>query len=180
MRFPLAFALALAVAGPAHAQLDDDFAAANRTFGQVSATGVVDDLDGEWLPLSTLSNLNGEDPDPGLITSLLERICGNDPVRGAVFTVLDQASFEMVSANSGGELVYRFDWIGGARFHRSVDPQALFRVRGFDTIEGERGIEMRASVLESTASQVDLYRISPDLLAMATQPRVEIFGRCPD
>lgn len=180
MRLTLAVTLALLIAGPAHAEIDDDFAMANRIFGQVSAASVVDDIAGEWLPLSTLSNLNGADPDPGLIASFLDRICSGDPVRGAVITELDQASFEMAAANSGGELVYRFDWIRGAQFHRSVDPATLFRVFKLDTMEGERGIEMRARTLESTTSLVDFYRISPDLLAMATPQRVEIFGRCPD
>lgn len=179
MRFTLAFVLTLAIAGPTYAQIDDDFAMANRIFNQVSAASVVDGLAGEWLPLTTLSNLNGAEPDPGLIASYLERFCGNDPARGAVITGIDQASFEMEAANSGGEMVYRFDWIGGAQFHRSFDPETLFNVLKYDTMEGERGIEMRARTLESTTSLVDLYRISPDLLAMATPQRVEIFGRCP-
>lgn len=179
MRFALAFGLVVMIAGPAHAQIDDDFAQANRTFGQVSAASVVDNLEGEWLPLSTISNLNGADPDPGLITSYLERICGNDPARGAVFTSLDDASFEMTTATSGGELVHRFDWIRGAQFHRSVDPEALFQAFKLDTMEGDKGIEMRARMLASTTSLVDLYRITPDLLAMATTQRVEVYGRCP-
>jgi hypothetical protein len=179
MRFALAFALALIIAGPAHAQVDDDFTMANRIFGQMSATSVVDGLEGEWLPLSTLANLKGADPDPGLIASLLERICGNNPVRGAVFKAIDQASFEMAAASRGGDLVYRFDWLGGAQFHRSVDPETLFRVLKFDTMDGEKGIEMRARVLASNPSLVDLYRVSPDLLAMVTPQRAEIYGRCP-
>lgn len=179
MRFTLALALALGVAGPAYAQIDEDFTMANRMLGQESPASVIADIEGEWLPLTTLANLRGADPDPGLIASLLERICGNDPVRGAQFKELDPASFQMIAANSGGELVYRFDWMRGVQFHRSVDPEALFRARGFDKMEGEKGIAARARVLESNASQVELYRISPDLLAMTTQQRVEIYGRCP-
>ncbi|KAA0971843.1 hypothetical protein FPY71_01550 [Aureimonas fodinaquatilis] len=180
MRFTFSLALALAIVGPASAQIDEDFAKANRIFGQISAASVVDDIEGEWLPLSTLSNLNGADPDPGLVASYLERICGNDTVRGAVIEGIDQASFTMAAPNTGGELVYRFDWLGGAQFHRSFDPETLFRVRKFDTIEGEKGVEMRARALEASTSLVDLYRVSPDLLAMATPQRVEIFGRCPN
>lgn len=179
MRYPLAFALAFLLAVPAAAQIDDEFATANRIFGQVSALSVVDDIEGEWLPLTTLSNLNGSEPAPGMITSHLERFCDNDPKKGAVLTAIDDASFEMAAANSGGELTYRFDWIRGAQFHRSVDPETLFRVFRYDTMEGEKGIEMRARVLESTPSLVDLYRVSPDLLAVAAPQRVEIFGRCP-
>ena len=179
MRFTLAVTLALSIAVPAYAQIDDDFAMANRLLGQQTAANVIADIDGEWLPLTTLSNLRGADPDPGLISSLLERICGNEPVRGAQFMGLDPASFQMIAANSGGELVYRFDWMRGAQFHRSVEPEALFRARGFDKMEGEKGIAARARVLESNASQVELYRISPDLLAMTSQQPVEIYGRCP-
>ncbi|WEK03443.1 MAG: hypothetical protein P0Y65_14730 [Candidatus Devosia phytovorans] len=179
MRFALAFALTLACSGPALAQIDDDFAMANRIFGQISAASVVADIDGEWLPLSTIANLEGADPDPGLITSYLERICGNDPARGFVFTGIDEASFEMAVPNAGHELVYRLDWMGGAQFHRSFDPAAMFSAFGFDSMEGERGMEMRASALRSNTNLVDFYRVSPDLLAMATPQRVEIYGRCP-
>lgn len=179
MRVTLAVILSLAIAGPSYAEIDDDFALANRMFGQMSAAGVIDDIEGEWLPLSTLANLKGADPDPGLAASYLERICGNDPVRGALISRIDDASFEMIAANSGGEMVYRFDWISGAQFHRSFDPETLFKVLRFDTIEGERGIEARARALETMNSVVDFYRVTPDLMAMVTQPRVEIFGRCP-
>ncbi|MET0170315.1 MAG: hypothetical protein ABW191_08075 [Aliihoeflea sp.] len=179
MRVRLAFALSVFIAGPTYAQTDDDFAMANRIFGQMSAANVIDDIDGEWLPLSTLSNLNGADPAPGLADSYLERICGNDPVRGAVITVKNEASFEMAAPNSGGELVYRFHWIGGAQFHRSFDPESLFKTLRYDTIEGEKGVEIRARVLEQATSLVNFYRVTPDLLAMATPQRVEIFGRCP-
>jgi hypothetical protein len=101
MRFTLVLTLAIVIAGPAHAQIDVDFAEANRIFGQVSPLNVVDDIEGEWLPLTTLSNLNGAQPDPGLIGSYIERFCGNDTVRGATLTKLDEASLEMVAANSG-------------------------------------------------------------------------------
>ncbi|MFN3500655.1 MAG: hypothetical protein ACK4ZJ_00195 [Allorhizobium sp.] len=177
MHFTLALTLALSAAVPA-AQIEDDFTMANRTFSQESAASVIADIDGEWLPLSTLSNLRGADPSPGLITSLLERICGNEPVRGAQFKGLDQASFQMIAANSGGELVYRFDWMRGAQYHRSVDPETLFRALRFDKMEGEKGIAARARALEWNASLVEFYRVSPDLLAMVTPQRVEIYGRC--
>lgn len=179
MRFLIVASLAMALAGPAHAQIEDDFAVANRIFGQLSPASVTSDIDGEWLPLSTLSNLEGADPDPGLIDSYLGRICGNDPVRGSLITSLGDSSFEMVAANSGGELTYRFDWLGGAQFHRSFDPEALFSALALNRSEGERGTEMRGDALAAATSLVDFYRVSPDLLAMATPQRVEIFGRCP-
>jgi len=179
MRFALAFALTAAIAGPAYAQIDDDFAQANRIFGQPDAASVITDIEGEWLPLSTLANLRGTDPDPGLINSLLDRICGNDPVRGAIMAGIDEGTFEMKAPNSGGDMVYRFDWIAGSLFHRSFDPAALFGMMKLDTIEGERGSEIRARTLQSAASQVNLYRVSPDLIALAEPYRVEIYGRCP-
>lgn len=180
MRFIFASLLTLALAGPAHAQIDADFAMANRIFGQVSPAGVLENIEGEWLPLSTLSDLQGADPDPGLIESYLDRFCGNAPARGAVITAIDAASFAMAGPNSDGALVYRFDWLGGAQFYRSFDAEALFETFRLDTMEGERGIEMRARMLEGMTSHVDVYRISPDLLALATPKRVEIYGRCPD
>lgn len=180
MRFLIAATLATTLAGPAHAQIDDDFAVANRIFGQHSPASVTKDIDGEWLPLTTLSNLKGAEPDPGLIDSYLERICGMDPVRGAVFTRIDDASFEMAEANMRGELIYRFDWLGGAQFHRSFDPAVLFNMLSLDKTEGQRGAEMRSDALGAGTSLVDFYRVSDDLLAMATPQRVEIFGRCPE
>lgn len=179
MRFTLALTLALVVAGPSYAQIDEEFTEANRIFGQLSSERVLEDIDGEWLPLTTLSNLQGADPDPGLISAYLERICGNDPVRGAVLTGLDGTSFEMIEANTGGEMVYRYDWIAGAEFYRSFDPETLFRVRKFDTMEGERGVEMRARLLDANADRVKFYRVSADLLTMVMPERVEVFGRCP-
>jgi hypothetical protein len=179
MRFALAFALTAAIAGPSHAQMDDDFALANRIFGQPTAAEVIADIEGEWLPLSTLANLNGADPDPGPITSLLGRICGNDPARGAIITEIDQGSFELAAPNSGGDMVYRFNWIAGSLFHRSFDPASLFSMLKLDTIEGERGSEMRARALQGAANQVNLYRVSKDLFALAEPHRVEIYGRCP-
>lgn len=180
MRLTLAFTLAFVVAGPAHAEIEADFADANRIFAQVSPLAVTDDIADEWLPLSTLANLNGAEPDPGLISSFIERICGNDPVRGATFTPLDDSSFEMTSATARGDLTYRFDWIGGAQFYRSFDPAALFSALGLDTMDAERGQEMRARSLDGTSSLVTVYRLTPDLLAMATAQRVEIYGRCPE
>lgn len=179
MRLTLAFTLALVVASPAHAEIDADFADANRIFAQASPLAVTDDISGEWLPLSTLSNLNGAEPDPGLISGLIERFCGNEPVRGATFTQLGDSSFEMTSTTARGDMAYRFDWIGGAQFYRSFDPAALFSALGLDTMDGERGQEMRARSLDETSSLVDFYRITPDLLAMRTPQRVEIYGRCP-
>ncbi len=179
MRFALAFALTAAIASPSYAQTEDDFAQANRIFGQPTAAVITSDIAGEWLPLSTLANLKGADPDPGLITSLLERICGNDPARGAVITEIDGGSFEMSAPNSAGDMVYRFDWISGSLFHRSFDPAALFSMLSLDAIEGERGAEIRARTLQSAASQVHLYRVSSDLIALAEPYRVEIYGRCP-
>lgn len=178
MRFTLALALAIAVTGPTYSQIDADFAQANRIFGQVSPTTIVEGIDGEWLPLSTISNLKGAEPDPGLISSYLERLCGGDPVRGVVFRAVDKASFEMTHNNAGGPVSYRFDWIGGAQFHRSFDPAALFSAFKYDTMEDDKGLEMRSRTLESMTSAVDFYRISPDLIAMATPKRVEIYGRC--
>jgi hypothetical protein len=162
MRFALAFALTAAIAGPSYAQTEDDFALANRIFGQPTAAGVISDIEGEWLPLSTLANVDGADPDPGLITSQI-----------------DEGSFEMTAPNSGGDMVYRFDWISGSLFHRSFDPAALFSMLRLDAIEGERGSEIRARTLQSAASQVNLYRVSADLIALAEPHRVEIYGRCP-
>ena len=179
MRFTLAFALTAAMAAPSYAQTEDDFAFANRIFGQPTAAGVTADLEGEWLPLSTLANLSGADPDPGLITSLLDRICDNDPVRGAIISEIDQGSFKMTAPNSGGDLVYRFDWIAGSLFHRSFDPASLFSMLKLDTIEGERGSEIRARTLEGAASQVNVYRVSAELIVLAESRRVEIYGRCP-
>ena len=178
MRFALAFALTAAIAGPSYAQTEDDFALANRIFGQPTAAGVISDIEGEWLPLSTLANVDGADPDPGLITSLLDSICGNDPVRGAIITEIDEGSFEMTAPNSSGDMVYRFDWISGSLFHRSFDPAALFSMLRLDAIEGERGSEIRARTLHGAASQVNLYRVSADLIALAEPHRVEIYGRC--
>lgn len=179
MRILITCTLTAALTFPAYAQIEDDFAFANRIFGQATPQSVLADIDGEWLPLSTLANLNGNDPDPGLVDSFLERICGKNPARGSLITGLSDSSFEMATANAGGELMYRFDWLGGAQFHRSFDPDALISALGLDKSEGERGVEMRANALASATSLVDFYRISPDLLAMAAPQRVEIFGRCP-
>ena len=179
MRLKLAAALTFGLIVPAYADIDADFTMANRIFGQVAPNATISDIDGEWLPLTLLSNVKGEDPEPGIAASLLERICGNDPVRGAVFTSLDDASFEMTAPNSRGELTYRFDWVSGSQFYRSFDPAALFSLRKFDAIEGERGVEMRARTLQAATSQINIYRISPDLLALAEPGHVELFGRCP-
>lgn len=179
MRLLLALSAALFAAAPASAEVETDFVTANRIFGQVSASAVTGDIAGEWLPLTTLTNAMGTDPEPGLAESALERFCGNDPMRGAVITAIDEASFAMTEPNSADELTYRFDWIGGAQFHRSFDPEALFRLRRFDTMEGERGMEMRARTLEALSQPTAIYRIAPDLMAIATPQRVEIFGRCP-
>ena len=100
-------------------------------------------------------------------------------MRGAIITGIDGASFKMAAPNSGGDLVYRFDWISGSLFHRSFDPAALFRMLRLDAIEGERGSEIRARTLQSAASQVNLYRVSAHLIALAEPHRVEIYGRCP-
>lgn len=179
MRFPLVFALTLAITAPAQAQIDDDFTAANRIFGQTNPASIISDVDGEWLPLGVLANLKGEDPDPGLATDLLNRICGNDPVRGAVITALDEASFEMVADNSGGALVYRFDWVTGSQFYRSFDPASLFSRLGYDKMEGERGLDMRARALQFRSSEVHIYRMSEDLFVIAEPQHVEFYGRCP-
>lgn len=166
MRFLITCTLAMALAGPAHAQIANDFAMANRIFGQTSPASVTTDIDGEWLPLSTLSNLNGVDPDPGLVESHLDRFCGADPARGALFTRLNDANFEMAAANTRGKLIYRFDWLGGAQFHRSFDPDALFNALSLDGEKGGRGAEMRADALGTTTSLVDFYRVSPDLFGL--------------
>ena len=46
MRFTLAFALTAAMAAPSYAQTEDDFAFANRIFGQPTAAGVTAELEG--------------------------------------------------------------------------------------------------------------------------------------
>ncbi|SMQ61710.1 hypothetical protein SAMN06295905_0560 [Devosia lucknowensis] len=180
MRLKIAALIALLLAAPAHAQVEQDFALANKVFGQLSATAVTDGIDGEWLPLTVLANLRGGDPDPGLIDSLLERICGNDPIRGAVFTAIDDTSFEMLGANTRGEMRYRFDWIDGAEFYRSFDPAQLFSVLKFDAIEGESGVKMRADAMDAYSGTVHFYRVSPDVLTMVSKHGAEVYGRCPN
>ena len=85
----------------------------------------------------------------------------------------------MTPPSSRGSLVYRFDWTRGAQFFRSFDPAELFSSFGFDGIEGEKGVEARARMLEQTASVASFYRVGPDVLVMSAPPQVQIFGRCP-
>jgi hypothetical protein len=178
MRFVSTFVLSFIIATPAFAQVDDDFALAAKIFGKITPAATIEDLDGEWLPLSTLANLAGTDPNSGLAADLLERFCNNSPARGAIVAEIDETSFTMTTSNPRGELAYRFDWIGGSLFHRSFDPSALFSLGGLDTMEGERGVEMRATLLGETTSQLNIYRVSADMIVLAEPQRVEIFGRC--
>lgn len=77
MRFAFAFALTAAIAGPSYALTGDDFALANRIFGQPTAAGVISDIEGEWLPLSTLANVDGP-----------IRILGSSPACSTAFAAM--------------------------------------------------------------------------------------------
>jgi len=178
MRIILAITLGLGFALPAAAAVEDDFAAANRMFGQISPASTLENLGGEWLPLATLANLEGKEPAPGQIASYLEKFCDTDPGRGATVTVGSGTSFTM-DIPGRLPLTVRYDWLGGSQFARSLDPDTLFESRGLDKMEGERGDEMRASALQQAASVASVYRVSPDILVVAASPRAEIYGRCP-
>lgn len=178
MRISLISALSCALAMPALAGVEEDFALANRVFGQTSATAVLDDIDGEWLPLSLLADTGGGEPAPGLVSSMLERMCGLDPVRGWVIEATGDTSFTLVVPGRGPGLTYRFDWTSGAQFLRSFDPQTLFMSRGLDTLEGEKGDEARANALRQSEPHVNIHRVSADMLVMATSQRADILGRC--
>lgn len=178
MRIILAITLGFGFALPAAAAVEDDFAAANRMFGQVSPASTLENLDGEWLPLATLANLEGKEPAPGQITNYLEKFCDTDPGRGAVIVVGSDTSFT-IGIPGRLPITVRFDWLGGSQFARSLDPVTFFESGGLDKIEGERGDEMRAGALQQAASVANVYRASPDILVVAASPRAEIYGRCP-
>lgn len=178
MRIRLICALSCAFTMPAFADVEEDFALANRVFGQTSAAAVVDDIDGEWLPLSLLANTGGGEPAPGLVSTMLERMCDSDPVRGSAIEATGDTSFTLTAPGRGPGLTYRFDWTNGAQFLRSFDPQALFVSLGIDTLEGEKGDEARANALRQTEPKVSVYRVSDDILVLATSQRAEILGRC--
>ena len=179
MRALVGFGLSLALAMPAMAQVEEDFATANRIFGQTSAVTVLADLEGEWLPLSLLANLQGAEPAPGIIDGLMERFCGSQPSRGAVLSATGDAGFTLEMPSGRDTLSYRFDWVTGNSFARSVDPDALFARLGIDSLEGDQGAEARAAALAQNNQSVGVYRVSPDVLVVAAEPSTDIYGRCP-
>ncbi|MDR7126358.1 hypothetical protein [Pseudotabrizicola sp. 4114] len=179
MRWIISLTAGLGLSGPALADMEADFARAASIFGPVTVETVLDDIDGEWLPLSTLANLTGEAPSPGLATSLTGRICGLDPVRGSILTATGESGFTVDVPSRDQALTYRFDWIGGAQFVRSVDAAALFSSLGLDAMKPERRLDAQAAALRSAATVTAVYRVSPDMIVVASPDRTEIFGRCP-
>lgn len=179
MRFIFAIIASFILSGAALADMDTDFAAAAEIFGPTPVEGRINDLDGEWLPLSTLANLEGEAPSPGRAASLIADHCGSDPVRGSVITVTGDPGFTLDLRHGDTTLTYHFDWIGGAEFVRSVDAAALFSAYGLDRVNPERRLDAQAAALRSAATVTSVYRFSPDMIVVATSDRTEIFGRCP-
>lgn len=180
LRIAVACAIGLALTGPVLAGTDEDFELATRLFGAVTAEPVVDGIDGKWLPLSTLANLQGTRPATGLAGSYLARFCTSEPTRTLTVARQGQSAFTIEQPSRANQkLTYRFDWIGGSQFVRSFDPRALFAHLGFDRLEGNKGVDARAKALQGAKPLVDIYRVSPDILVVATPPRAEIYGRCP-
>lgn len=176
MRFAFTAMLALAIALPA--QADESFAQAQSIFMPLTPAPITDNIDGEWLSISTLSGATvGGHGNPELVPSLLERICGDDPAKGYVIATEGEARFTMDVPGSGN-LVYTFDWVGGTRFSRGYDAQMLFERLGLDTMDEERRLEMGARALSDTPREVDIYRLDPDTLVISTPRWTEILGRC--
>ncbi len=176
MRMILALALGVGLAAPAWADIGSDYAAAASIFVQTDAAQVLEGLDGEWLPLSALANGT---PDAALVSSLVERFCNADPARGSTIAATGANSFTLTSAGAR-PVAYRFDWLSGSQFSRSVDPDALFSGLGLDAMDGKAGDDARARALEQAVQTVSLYRTSPDILVVASPQQTEILGRCPD
>lgn len=179
MRLIFAIAASVGLSGPALADMDTDFADATEVFGQTPVERRIDNIDGEWLPLSTLANLRGEAPAPGRAASLIANNCGSDPVRGAIITATGDSGFTLDTRLAHTTLTYHFDWIGGAEFIRSVDAAALFSGYGLDRMKPERRLDAQAAALRAAATVTSVYRVSPDMIVIATSDRTEIFGRCP-
>lgn len=179
MRLSLVCTMICALTMPATAAMEEEFALANRVFGQTSASAALDDIDGEWLSLSLLTNAAGKEVAPGLVSSLLQRICGLDPIRGSVVEATGDTSFTFAVPGRGSGVTYRFDWMNGTQFLRSFDPQTLFTSIGLDTLKGEDGDKARTNAIRQTEPVVDVYRVSADILVLATSQRTEILGRCP-
>lgn len=179
MRMTLALTLALA-AGPGLAATGEDFATAHAIFGQVQPAPIVENLDGEWLPLSTLANLDGAPADPGTIDTYLERFCGNDPARGATLTTLGTSGFSLRMQSGDRTVTYRYEWLGGPEFLRTFDPDDFVAYLGIERAYPDRTEDARAHALRGMSGNVSVFRVSEDILVIAAQSRTEIYGRCTD
>lgn len=163
-----------AVAQPA----EESYALAESVFGKTSQA-LLEDLDGEWLPMSLLTGGIDVPADPGMIAEFTERFCGTE--RGGKIIESRLAGLTMTSSRPNSDaLVEWYDWVGGGKFRYNVDPEAYAAYVGIAG-EGPDAGDRRAQIWAQLPSWVSLYRPGDDVLVVVPDKGgTSIFVRCPD
>ena len=168
--------LADAQAGP----IGEDYVAADSVFGLARPADITTGLDGNWLPLSSLAGGPGAAPvGADSIEGYVQEFCGRQTAIIARLEQTSETSFVMTTGPEDTSVTYRLDWLGGSRFSRSFDPDALIAQLGLDRGDDEAAIDRRAQALRQAPREVDVYRTAADILVVQSAGRAEIYGRCP-
>lgn len=183
------------IAAPASAQdsasIGAQFAEAHRAFATAGAskltqdnplfaTGLVDGLDGEWLAMSALANLQDDLADPAMTDDLIERFCGADKPIGIRIDTSGGADFTVSKVMGDVEVAQTYTSVGGNRYIVGLaDTDAFIDAMGLRSDETEDAVRMRNQILSGVLGDRHVYRPSPDILVIDSRSPPEINVRCP-
>lgn len=155
----------------------ESYALAQSVFGKPPQT-LLENIDGEWLPMSLLTGGIDMPADPGLIAEFTERFCGTE--RGGKIIESRLAGLTMSSSRPNGDtLVEWYDWVGGGQYRYNVDPEAYAAYVGVPG-EGADADDKRMQIWAQLPNWVRLYRTGDDVLVIAPDKGgTSVFVRCP-
>lgn len=164
--------LGFLVAGAAAAQEppEPDTAALVDIFRRHPAPEITAGLDGRWAAIA----IDGLEDTPA-IEDFRDRACAHPAGVVRTISVLAHGAFTIAQGPADTEVVFRLDPIGGARFSRMFDPDAVAAYLHIDQL----GPEFRERTLHNLARELDVYRVAADILVLAADGNAEILMRCP-
>jgi hypothetical protein len=191
MKLPLIAIAAILLLSPAKAEentIGAHFAQAHRAFAVSSDNGVtwqrpaeflsdlLKGIDGRWVEMSTLANVQDNHVDVSLVNSLAKKFCSTKAPTRIEIARKGEFQFIMTTATkSYGSYIALMTYKSGNVFSRSVDPIQFFK---FMKVE-QQPIRLKETLLKSAVQDVRVYRPFDDVLVLQGGGLPDILIRCP-
>ncbi len=136
-------------------------------------------IEGEWLAMTLLLGSRTErTPDHSEVEDYLNRFCGEDRATARLVKTISDRSL-LIETLGPQRFEERLDWIGGRRFARSFDTDALVKHLFGDAFPApDPAYQLWLNTID-VPREVDLYTPTPDILVIEGNGLAQTFVRCP-